>query len=72
MSACEFCGDPAGTLLCDGWLGEKTCDRSMCRDCAKAVGVVFVCARPRSKSFSDTRDLCPDCQDNGGTTADLF
>ena len=60
MSKCEFCSY-AGMLLCDGWLGDKTCDRLMCRQCAKQIGVFNVCMRPK-KSFSDTRDLCPECQ----------
>ena len=58
---CDFCTSLA-TLLCDGRLDRRTCDRFICSNCAKQVGNFFACSRSHpSNSFVDTVDWCPDC-----------
>lgn len=58
---CEFC-NMRSSLLCDGKLPNgKTCDRRVCRNCAKQVMHV------RTSKGCDTRDLCPACVKEGRT-----
>lgn len=65
MSTCTFCGQPS-TLLCDGPRTDGkpgTCDKPVCRACAKKVSTVHVNRSRRAGGcYWDTIDLCPDCQ----------
>jgi hypothetical protein len=57
---CEFCNMLA-TLQCDGKLEDgKTCDRWMCRRCAR-MDVHLQKVDARGRRYGDTRDLCPEC-----------
>ncbi len=75
-SGCFFCGLPS-TLLCDGhlaWLSddgistsrkakEFTCDRRLCRACAKQEGLIHF--NMGKNSHWDSRDYCRDCIKEG-------
>ncbi len=59
-ATCLFCKGPS-TLLCDGkMLDGKTCDKPVCRQCAKKVADYHL-NRGRKGCSWDTFDLCPDC-----------
>jgi len=67
---CAFCGQPSN-LLCDGRLPDgKTCDRQVCRQCAKKVSTYhlsYADKKGRRQCRWDTVDLCPDCVKEGRT-----
>lgn len=68
MSTCQFCGQPSA-LLCDGKMPDgKTCDKPVCRLCAKNESTMHISyQRPGGGRGGrwDTRDLCPDCVKEG-------
>jgi hypothetical protein len=69
LTLCQYCENEA-TLLCDGKINNKTCDRRICSDCAKQTAIVFYCGENVFETehdlVIDTTDLCPRCAKFGG------
>jgi hypothetical protein len=65
---CAFCNMRAD-LLCDGKMPDgKTCDKPVCRRCARMDMHLCKWSKERGR-HSDTRDLCPDCVKAGRQVA---
>ena len=69
LTLCQYCINEA-TLLCDGKINGETCDRRICSECAKRVGIAFYCGKnvfgTDQDLIIDTKDLCPRCAKFGG------
>jgi protein-arginine kinase activator protein McsA len=69
LTLCQYCENEA-TLLCDGKINDETCDRRICDECAKQIGIAFYCGEnvfgTEHDLVIDTTDLCPRCAKLGG------
>lgn len=67
VPTCQFCGGLGG-LLCDGKMPDgSTCDKQMCRRCAK--NEFHAIARTNKGCRTVTLDLCPSCVEVGRKVA---
>ncbi|MFN8692881.1 MAG: hypothetical protein ACK5XX_00540 [Holosporales bacterium] len=69
LTLCQYCKNEA-TLLCDGKINDEPCDRPICGECAKRVGITFYCGKNVFGTEHDlaieTTDFCPRCAKFGG------
>ncbi len=69
VTLCHYCKNEAA-LLCDGIINNETCDRPICGECTKRVGIAFYCGEnvfgTDHDLFIDTTDYCPRCAKIGG------